>query len=31
MPHNQVMRAIELLGDKVAPQVKKHFSGGNEK
>jgi probable LLM family oxidoreductase len=26
MPHKQVMRAIELLGTKVAPEVKKHIS-----
>jgi len=24
MPHSQVMHAIELLGDKVAPEVRKH-------
>jgi probable LLM family oxidoreductase len=26
MPHKQVMRAIELLGTKVAPEVRKHIS-----
>jgi len=26
MPHKQVMRAIELLGTKVAPEVRKHLS-----
>lgn len=27
MPHKQVMRAIELLGTKVAPEVRKHTAG----
>ncbi|WEK34557.1 MAG: LLM class flavin-dependent oxidoreductase [Candidatus Pseudobacter hemicellulosilyticus] len=27
MPHKQVMRAIELLGTKVAPAVRKHLAG----
>lgn len=26
MPHDKIMRAIELLGDKVAPSVRKHLS-----
>jgi len=26
MPHQQVMKAIELLGNVVAPAVKKHTS-----